>query len=382
MIFVFDKIQEKPYPNLADHSAKPYTKDWRKYSLQWPFSEPVHFLEYLDQENINYTLVDTNNAPAGAVYPVSLSFFDFSVHWPSLLPKAVKEKNLTVWFLYSEGDNPFRIKQHLDQQLQGIRYHFTSANTASQHLKNFSSFVDDELLYRLRNKSQAEQYHEQQRTRKFTALSRTHKWWRATTMARLWRQNIHHFGYFSYNTELDVGEAETDNPIEVDSFDNLRKYTKQFLANGPYRADRHTSEFHNLHQYTIPEHHNNSYLNFVLETHLDVDQSEGVFLTEKTFKPIKHCQLFVILGPAGSVEQLRKMGYSTFDHVLDHGYDTIKNNTQRWDATLKEFEHLILHENLHHLYMKCKDDLLHNQQLFLNSKSDRLNSILQKVSNA
>ena len=41
-------------------------------------------------------------------------------------------------------------------------------------------------------------------------------------------------------------------------------------------------------------------------------------LTEKTFKPIKHGQLFFVAGPAGSLQALRDMGYRTFDHVLDN----------------------------------------------------------------
>jgi hypothetical protein len=39
-----------------------------------------------------------------------------------------------------------------------------------------------------------------------------------------------------------------------------------------------------------------------LETHFDADQSGGAFLTEKTFKPIKHGQMFFVAGPAGSLQ--------------------------------------------------------------------------------
>jgi len=117
----------------------------------------------------------------------------------------------------------------------------------------------------------------------------------------------------------------------------------------------------------------------VLETHLDADQSDGVFLTEKTFKPIKNAQMFVILGPAGSIKQLKKMGYKTFDMVINHSYDNIKDNTLRWDAAMREAERLIVHEHLHSMYAESKADIRHNQELFLRSKSNRLNSLLHKV---
>ena len=384
--FCFDKIVEgKPYPNLAKWHALPYTPEWREFSKKWPFSEPVHFLEYLDQENIKYQLVTT---PKNAIYPVSLSFFDFGVFWFDLIDSAIlsalRAKTCVLWFFYSEGDNPRRIQRHLRTQciahdIPESQVHFTSANSSAANIKNFSYFVDDEMLYRLRNQAEPVEFHTKRRTKKFTALVRTHKWWRATSMARLWEQNLHEIGYFSYNNSLDVGEAETDNPIEVDNFKSLRKITKKFLSHCPYTADEHDSDYHNLYHYTIREHYENSYLNLVLETHLDADQSGGTFLTEKTFKPIKNAQLFVILGPPGSIKQLKKMGYKTFDHIVDHRYDRIENNTQRWDAAMQEAERLILHEHLHSLYQESRDDILYNQQLFLRSKSNRLNTLLQKV---
>ena len=104
-----------------------------------------------------------------------------------------------------------------------------------------------------------------------------------------------------------------------------------------------------------------------------------MFLTEKTFKPIKHAQPFVIVGAAGSIHQLRDMGYKTFDHVIDHSYDTIVNNTQRWDAVCNEMERIAKNKKIHQLYVACKEDLLHNQQLFLASKANRVETILGKL---
>jgi hypothetical protein len=386
--FCVDQVTNgKPYPNLARWKAVPYTADWRKFSVNWPYSEPVHFFEYLDQEGILYDIVEWTQADQNTLYPISLSYFDFGVNWAELLTSSIREKlraqALTLWFFYSEGDNPMRIQQHLCNQFSsyGIspdRIKFTSANSAATELKNFSYFVDDECLYHLRNTDTAVDYHSRPRSKKFTALVRTGKWWRAATMARFWSQGFHEQGYFSYTKDLSVNDCETDNPIEVDSFCNLRNTTYRFLEHCPFQADTLTSDQHNLYATTVREHFENSYLNVILETHLDVDQSNGVFLTEKTFKPIKNCQPFVIIGAANSIAQLKKMGYRTFDHVIDHSYDTIKNNTQRWHAVCSEIERL-MSTDLHSLYLSCRDDLEHNQQLFLSSKTDRLNTLIMKL---
>ena len=380
-------VDGKPYPNAARWQATPYTQEWREFSVNWPYSEPLHFLEYLDQHGIQYSCVEWTQADRKTLYPISISYFDFGIDWFETIPIMIREKlrskSITLWFFYSEGDNPERIRDHLYQQahkheisVELIR--FTSANSAAADIKNFSHFVDDECLFQLRNQDQPVPYHENTRTKKFTALVRTGKWWRATTMARFWRQGFHKQGYFSYNHEISVNDLEQDNPIEIDSFENLRSDTYKFLESCPFASDNLSSDQHNLYATTVQEHFSNSYLNVILETHMDVDQSGGVFLTEKTFKPIKNCQSFVIIGAAGSVEQLKKMGYRTFDHVIDHSYDAIKNNTQRWHAVCSEVERL-MSIDLHSLYLSCRDDLEHNQQLFLSSKTDRLNTLIMKL---
>lgn len=386
--FCIDRfIDNRAYPNLARWQAQPFTPEWRQFSINWPFSEPVHFFEYLDRCGIEYQFVEWTRADRHTLYPISISYFDFSVDWFGIMPKAIIEKlrsrSITIWFFYSEGDNPRRIKQHLDQQARAHHVNpdlilFTSANSSAGSISGFTHFVDDECLYQLRNQGPALEYHEEPRKHKFTALVRTHKWWRATTMARFWNQGLHQNNYFSYNVDISVEEKEDDNPVEVDNFGNLRAITREFLQNCPFHADELDSTAHNLYANTVDKHFTDSYLNVILETHMDVDQSGGVFLTEKTFKPIKHCQPFVIIGAAGSIRQLRNMGYRTFDHVIDHSYDQIENTTERWDRACLEVERLST-TDLHQIYIQCRDDLLWNQELFMSSKIDRLSILLNKI---
>jgi hypothetical protein len=387
MIFAFDKLTDwynRPYPNLATWKATPYTEEWRQFSDKWPFSEPFHFIDYLDNEFIEFQTFQSLEAPTGSLYPISISFFDFSVDWFEIMPKEtlgrMQRGELTPWFYYSEGDNPQRIKDHLDQLIDKHYvkyYHFTSANTAANQIPCFSYFADDELLYKLRNEVPPVVYHEQFRDKKFTALVRTHKWWRASTMAEIWSKNLHHDGYFSYTTDVTVGESKDDNPIELDRW-NLREQLDKFLKACPFTADTHDSDFHNLYHYTVEEHFSNSYLNLVLETHLDADQSNGAFITEKTFKPIKNGQMFIIIGAPGSLDILRQMGYKTFGHVINNEYDSISDNNRRWRTALDEF-YRIVNSNTHEIYRECRDDIIHNQNLFLSSKLDRLNTLIQKV---
>jgi hypothetical protein len=116
----------------------------------------------------------------------------------------------------------------------------------------------------------------------------------------------------------------------------------------------------------------------VIETLFDVDGSAAAFLTEKTFKCLKHGHLFVIAGGPGSIATLRSLGYRTFDHAIDHSYDSIQDNTQRYRALRQEIVRLN-GQDLHSVYQACVPDLIHNQQLFLAAKQDRLNSLLERL---
>jgi hypothetical protein len=115
----------------------------------------------------------------------------------------------------------------------------------------------------------------------------------------------------------------------------------------------------------------------VTETHFDADQSGGTFLTEKTFKPIKHGQMFFIAGPAGSLQLLRDLGYRVFDSVTDNRYDLETDHTLRWAALTKSI--LSVQKHLPDLFAQCRDDIEHNQRLFCAKKTDRLNTLLTKL---
>ena len=56
---------------------------------------------------------------------------------------------------------------------------------------------------------------------------------------------------------------------------------------------------------------------------------------------------------------------------MDNSYDEEVNNTERAIKTIALVKKLS-DNDLHKFYTACKDDILHNQLLFLNSKYNRL----------
>ena len=379
-------IKGRIYPALARHQAQPYTQAWREFGQHWPNTIPLRLQEYCDHHGVNLNIYGINDElPTNTFYPVGLGFFDFSIDYFELMSseirKLLQEQHVRVLFYYHEGDNPVRIKDRLDE-LAGDHllppncYVFVSGNTAAKSLPNFVYFADFELWYYQRNRvSPALKIYHGPRERDFTVLNRLHKSWRALAMADLKSLDLLDNSYWSYCEPGVFDDAEC--PIEIDAIAGLRTATEEFLQSAPYISDELDHDQRNDHSTLVPKYHVNSYCNIVMETHFDADQSGGSFLTEKTFKPIKHGQMFFIAGPAGSLQVLRDLGYRVFDSVLDNSYDQETDHTQRWMALTRAI--YFAQTELPELFEQAKADIEHNQQLFQATKTDRLNSLIKDI---
>lgn len=386
--FVVDqKVRGKIYPHLATWSAQPYTLEWRQFGNHWPFTTPLRIEEYCELHQVPIHTHSIENFPSGCFYPIAIGFFDFAIDWFALLPPAVfaavAAQRLKVLFFYHEGDNPYRIKKQLDElcathQLDTNCYVFVSSNSAANKIPGFVAFQDSELWYYQRNHVNPPLHiHHMPRQKDFTVLSRTHKWWRAIALTDLQHQNLLDNSYWSYCESTDAVDIQ-DCPIEIDYL-KLKDQTLNFVANAPYEIDNLTQDQRNDHSLNLePNHFSNSYCNIVLESQFDYDQSGGALISEKTFKPIKHGQMFFVAGAAGSLQVLRDMGYKTFDGVLDNRYDIEPDNTLRW-IKLSEAIAQAHRKGLPKLFEQCRADIEHNQHFFMQIKTPRLNTLIEQI---
>lgn len=399
--FVVDRIvDDRPWPTLQAY-PKRADKPWVEIR---PYTQPSDLIAYCREFEYEHTVltVDQYSDCVGILnhsedrshpelinsyYTIHIGFFDHTVDYIELLPETVRilvrENKLRILFYYHEGDNPEHIHNRLTalcdiHAIEHNSYIFVTGNTAVENIPNFVHFPDHELLFYLRNKNTKKILKNHgSLMRRFTSLVRTHKWWRATALADLYRRSLLDDSYWSYNTDLTLNDCIDDCAIEIDTL-GIRSELNRFISNGPYRCDELTSTQHNDHSITVMEHYENSLCNIIFETVFDADGSGGTFLTEKTFKPIKYAQPFVIVGPAGSLQLLRDLGYRTFDDVIDTSYDTIHNNTGRWLAVVRTLTEIAAADP-DDFRAACRADALHNQQVFLASKWDRLNMLFRKI---
>ena len=386
--FVVDRmVHDKIYPHLAEWSAEPYTPEWRQFGSKWPYTTPLRIQEYCKLHEVPINTYSVEDFPDGSFYPIAIGFFDFTIdYFDLLLPAvhaAVASNRLKILFFYHEGDNPYRIKERLDaltsaHTLDSTCYVFVSSNSAAQNIPGFVAFQDSELWYYQRNHDNLPlQIHREPRERDFTALARTHKWWRAIALTDLRTQGLLDNSYWSY-CETATDTNVEDCPIEVDYL-KLKEQTLAFVAQAPFISDELTQDERNDHSLNSePKYFMGSYCNIVLESQFDYDQSGGILLSEKTFKPIKHGQMFFVAGGQGSLQVLRDMGYRTFDRVLDNRYDREPNNTMRW-IKLSEAIVQAHAQGLSKLFEQCREDIEYNQHLFMQIKTPRLNTLIEQI---
>lgn len=105
----------------------------------------------------------------------------------------------------------------------------------------------------------------------------------------------------------------------------------------------------------------NSWCTIVSEAQFD-DSQQSVFLSEKIFKPIACSHPFQILGAKGSLKELKKLGYLTFDNLFDESYDEL-DNIERLDAIVENINSLADNNNWPNHFRWMKPRLKYNRNV-------------------
>jgi hypothetical protein len=92
------------------------------------------------------------------------------------------------------------------------------------------------------------------------------------------------------------------------------------------------------------------------------------YVSEKIWKPIGHCQPFILAGPAKTLQYIRdRFGYKTFHPFIDESYDLECDDFSRLRMIQMEIEKFSKKskEEKDDFLANVKDICLHNQRLFL-----------------
>lgn len=121
-----------------------------------------------------------------------------------------------------------------------------------------------------------------------------------------------------------------------------------------------------------------TYVNLVTETFF----GRNVFLSEKIFKPLSNLQPFIVLGDYGTLAELKRLGFKTFEPFIDESYDLEINPKER----IKKIEIEIVKlknksiKEIHEWYYSIKDILIYNQKHLYSFESyEPFEEIFEKI---
>ena len=155
-----------------------------------------------------------------------------------------------------------------------------------------------------------------------------------------------------------------------------RVQVEELLDKGQYNLKSEESvAFNNINAWTDENytHHLNSYFDICFESFF-YSESEAISLTEKIFKPIINFQPFIYVATKGSLQILRDLGFKTFEPFVDESYDQEPNNDKRLFMAYEQIKKLCLlpKKELHDLYWRMEEILIHNHQHLLNVHKNKM----------
>lgn len=111
--------------------------------------------------------------------------------------------------------------------------------------------------------------------------------------------------------------------------------------------------------------------NNALTYYLYEENHTPIFITEKLFKSISYKHPFIHCSIEKSLDAIRKLGYKTYEGIIDESYDVESNPSQRLKMIVKEIDRLsnLTEDELQKFKDQCKQIAEYNFDRFLNKEN-------------
>lgn len=129
---------------------------------------------------------------------------------------------------------------------------------------------------------------------------------------------------------------------------------------------------------TISQHYTDSYFSIVNET---ATNSDSLFLSEKTWKPILMFHPFLVMGNPGTLKYLKYRGYKTFSPWIDESYDLEYDEMIRFRMIVDEVKRLcsMSYRELHEWYWEMRNITRWNYELYNIRHDEEKNKIIGRL---
>ena len=163
---------------------------------------------------------------------------------------------------------------------------------------------------------------------------------------------------------LDIASPEYEPLRNLISEDDWNIHFPKLLELNKNIVDSENPEELSGFGYEFPETYKKSYVSIVNESFF-YERDDIRVVTEKSFKPLTHFHPFIVVGSPGTLSELKKWGFKTFDKWWDESYDDEIDNGTRFTKCyelIKKINNMSLDE-LHTMYLEMIPTLMHNFNL-------------------
>lgn len=188
------------------------------------------------------------------------------------------------------------------------------------------------------------------RPKLFVCFNKVHREHRVQLLVRMLNSGLIEKGFYSFEGS---GPNWLDRVINDPNYgENVRITMNRFKHLFPIRLNI-TEERHNPIDLQPDDlkYHTGSYFSIITETlyynreearerYSFLDATDGVFLSEKTFKTIGFKHPFVLIGQVHILKSLKELGYKTFHPYINESYDDIEDSDLRFKAIWDEITRL------------------------------------------
>jgi hypothetical protein len=215
--------------------------------------------------------------------------------------------------------------------------------------------------------------------KKFLSLNRRWRIHRPTLVSLLKINNLLDLGYVSLVKNVDNADWEDyfgsiswvsrNNP----DFLNVLLKHKDVIVNLPdlYLDQYDMNINHNGITESTDVYYENTYFSVVSETNFFKEFGEGIFISEKIFKPIIKKHPFIVVARPNTLTVLRSLGYKTFSPYIDESYDVETDDYKRMLLIVEEIKRLsnFNESQLYEFLTVCKEIVEYNYNVLINKNN-------------
>lgn len=239
----------------------------------------------------------------------------------------------------------------IDKEVENVAKQYNLGKIKTKWMRIFEFGINNVVVHHKVN-DECKTLQHKNYTKKFLNLNRRWRLHRPALVALLKIKDLVKYGYISLATSDDYKNWHVffdeirwtfkDNPEFLSLFEQNEDLIKTIpelrLDKSDMTINYASSEY--LKETTMDYFYENSYFSVVSETNFFQPYGEGVFVSEKIFRPIQKKHPFIVLARPKTLEAMKSIGYRTFGNIIDESYDSEFDDYKRMTKIIDEINRL------------------------------------------